>query len=60
MGRGKGNVFFRINNLTLWYREADKKSVFGNISLNKKDRDKNKLLEVVTKQLRGLVQQTTS
>ena len=41
-------------------READKKSVFGNISLNKKDRDKNKLLEVVTKQLRGLVQQTTS
>merc|ERR1740128_524194 len=41
-------------------READKKSVFGNISLNKKERDKVKLLEVVTKQLRGLVQQTTS
>ncbi len=38
-------------------READKKSVF---SLNKKDRDKAKLLEVVTKQLRGLVQQTSS
>lgn len=38
-------------------READKKSVF---SLNKKDRDKAKLLEVVTKQLRGLVTQTTN
>ncbi len=41
-------------------READKKSMFGNISLNKKERDKVKLLEVVTKQLKGLVVQTSS
>ena len=41
-------------------READKKSVFGNISLTKKERDKAKLMEVVTKQLRGLVTQASS
>jgi len=41
-------------------KEADKKSMFGGINLNKKDRDKVKLREVVYKQLRSLVQQTTS
>jgi len=41
-------------------KEADKKSMFGGINLNKKDRDKVKLREVVHKQLRSLVQQTTS
>ena len=40
-------------------KEADNKGVFG-ISLNKKDRDKVKLREVVHKQLRSLVQQTSS
>jgi len=41
-------------------KEADKKSMFGGINLNKKDRDKVKLREVVHKQLKSLVQQTTS
>jgi len=41
-------------------KEADKKSMFGGINLNKKDRDKVKLREVVYKQLKSLVQQTTS
>jgi len=41
-------------------KEADKKSMFGGINLNKKDREKVKLRETVYKQLRSLVQQTTS
>ena len=41
-------------------KEADKKSMFGGINLNKKDRDKVKLREVVHKQLKSLVQQTSS
>lgn len=41
-------------------KEADNKGMFGGISLNKKDRDKVKLREVVHKQLRSLVQQTSS
>jgi len=42
-------------------KEADKKnSSFGGLALNKKDRDKVKLREVVHRQLRSLVQQTTS
>ena len=42
-------------------KEADKAgSVFGGINLNKKDRDKVKLRDVVHKQLKALVQQTTS
>lgn len=41
-------------------KEADRKSsMFGGINLNKKDRDKVKLMEVVHRQLRSLVQQTT-
>jgi hypothetical protein len=42
-------------------KEADKKnSSFGGLALNKKDRDKVKLREVVHRQLRALVTQTTS
>jgi len=39
---------------------TDKRSVFGNITLAKKEREKNKLVETVSKTLRGLVQQTSS
>ena len=42
-------------------KEADNKgSILGGINLNKKDRDKVKLRDVVHKQLKALVQQTTS
>ena len=42
-------------------KEADKKSsLLGGINLNKKDRDKVKLRDVVHKQLKSLVQQTSS
>lgn len=42
-------------------KEADKKnSSFGGLALNKKDRDKVKLREVVHRQLKALVQQTSS
>ena len=42
-------------------KEADnKRSILGGINLNQKDRDKVKLRDVVHKQLKALVQQTTS
>jgi TPP-dependent 2-oxoacid decarboxylase len=42
-------------------KEADnKKSNMFNINVNKKDRDKVKLREIVHKQLKALVQQTTA
>ena len=41
-------------------KEADKKSIFGGLNLNQRDRDRVKLREVVHKQLKSLVQQTSS
>ena len=65
-GKTEGNKYARVPPATALclldkVKEADKeKSVFGGINLNKKDRDKAKLREVVHKQLKSLVQQTSS
>jgi len=64
-GKTENNKYQRVTPATALVlldklKEADKKSIFGGINLNQRDRDRVKLREVVHKQLKSLVQQTTS
>merc|ERR550517_1582891 len=64
-GKTENNKYQRVTPATALIlleklKEADKKSIFGGINLNQRDRDRVKLREVVHKQLKSLVQQTTS
>ena len=64
-GKTENNKYQRVTPATALVlldklKEADKKSIFGGLNLNQRDRDRVKLREVVHKQLKSLVQQTSS
>ena len=58
-GKTENNKYQRVTPATALVlleklKEADKKSIFGGINLNQRDRDRVKLREVVHKQLKSL------
>ena len=58
-GKKENNKYQRVTPATALVlleklKEADKKSIFGGINLNQRDRDRVKLREVVHKQLKQL------